>query len=419
MKTILRIFNIVIMALSVLATVFLFSGPTLSLYSNISVSVTDLAKLVPETEYTKDIDIVKMLGTDTIHLPLSFTLTPTGTREIMDGNRDTFNNNVIANNIDDISTTLEEPISLITEFTVRGIVKSTIREQIRQQVQDALDAYAIGGDAEDTMEEVGMDDQYFEDFSITLYNTLNSDEATVDTASLVLYDQVEDALAKAESTGMVDTSAYGEDAKQEIRDNFINILNQIGLVNDDGTIIKISLVVYVYLSQFLKEQLSGKVEESELAQKSEESKQDYSRRLMKLMVYTLIPDVFYQILGYVATALYIGLYVFAAIWMFLFVWTLIKTLTSKPWTFFGPLFYLAGILQLVLGLGITILGKFVLPQADLSKLNIFITSVVMAPRSYALLSSIIFVVMVVLAIVYGFFKRRVKKEVKAEKGKEE
>ena len=129
-----------------------------------------------------------------------------------------------------------------------------------------------------------------------------------------------------------------------------------------------------------------------------------------------MPDIVYQIIGYVCLALFIGLFVFAGMWMLLFVITLIKTFTKKPWTFFGPWFWLIGPIQIALGVGLTIAGKFVLPRIKINLPGFPIKNAILAPRTYALIPSLLFILMFVLAIAYavirGIAKRQAKKEAK-------
>lgn len=414
MKLILRILNLVIMALAATATVFLFVTPTLSFNSNIALDVEKLSDFVPETDYSQDIDIKKMLGTDAIHVSIKFKLSPKETMTVMNGDRDIINNNVISNNVDGIVKELHEPIDLITDFSIRTVIKSTIKSEITAQVQAAKDAYTGEGadmSAEEIMEDVGMDDEYFTNFAYALYDSANQDDATIDSVSAVLYEQVDEALAMAEDSGVVNSSVYDDSKKEEVKSNLLQIFNQLKLVEDGNKIKKISEISYIYLADFLKQSLTGKVQdESELNKKAGETYPDYSDRLLNLFVLTHIPDIFYKVVGYVCLALFIGLFVFAITWAFLFIYTLFRTFSRKPWTFFGPWFWTVGIIQIALGFGLTIAGKFILPMYDITKIPYFpLQSIVLAPRTYALIPSIMFIACFVLAIVYTIIKVPAKK----------
>ena len=56
------------MAVCAAATVMLFTPPAFSFNSNIAVDVASFAKFVPETKYTKDLNIVDCSNWETLYL---------------------------------------------------------------------------------------------------------------------------------------------------------------------------------------------------------------------------------------------------------------------------------------------------------------------------------------------------------------
>ena len=421
MKVVLKIFNLVIMAIAALATVFLFVTPTLSFKSKVCVDIESFSAFVPTTPYTENVDIVTLLGTDEIQVGVQFTLTVSDTGKVMNGDRDYVNEDLIGPNITDIVDILHNPVNLITEYYVRSFLKGLIKDEITIQVDQARQRYpeATGSTTEEIMDEVGMDDEYFENFTFSLYRAADAEGATVDSVTQVLYDQIDDALAKAEESGMVDTSGYTEESKNALKEDVVANLTEMQLVNDDGTVKRISQMSFSYLANYLRTELDGKVAASELEQKADEDDFKYSSRLLRLFVYNQIPDNVYQILSYVALGLFVAMFVFAANWILLIIITLFRTLLSKkPWTIFGPWFWLIGGLQIILGFTLTYLGKVALPKIDLSSLvamfHLPIRSILIAPRTFALIPSILYMVITVLAIVYGFIKRRVRREIRHE-----
>ena len=421
MKLALRIFNVIIMAISAFAVVALFASPTLSLNSHIAIDVPTIAKFVPETEYTQNVDIAKLLGTDAIHFGLKFSLSPLEAKEMMNGKKEVVDEQILDPNLEDLIEIMHEPFDLIAEYTIRSVLTSTIKAEVTNAIDDSVQeaqakGIGTGATTEEIMEEVGMDDTYFKNFSNALYAAANSDTATVDSVSEVLYQQIDEALAMAEESGGIDTSSFGEDTKATVKSSMLSILNQLELVEEGGKIKKLSEISYSYLAKYLKQQLDGKVSEEELTQGTTETTSNYVDRLLKVYVKTIMPAVFYQVIGYICFGLFVGMFLFAIIWGLLFLITLIKTFFKKPWTFFGPIFWLIGPLQIVLGIGLTIAFKFVIPNTiKLTELGLPISTLVLAPRSYALIPSILFVVSIVIAIVYGFFKRRCKEEIMMEK----
>ena len=338
---------------------------------------------------------------------------------LTDGNRDTINKRIISDNVDDILKELHTPVDLITDYAIRSIIKSIVKQQITQQIDNAREEYQkkSGQELESTtqeiMDEVGIDDVYFTNFAFALYDAADAEDATVDSVTATLYEQIDEALIRAEN--YIDSSSYNDSAKEAIKDNLVNTLTQLKLVEDGGKVTRISQISYMYLSDYLKGELNKKGVSEDLDRKTGETYSDYSDRLLRAFVFTQIPDVFYAGVGYVSLALFVGMFVFAAIWAFLFIWTLIKTFTKKPWTFFGPFFWIIGLLQVVLGLGLTVAGKFILPKYfHIASLNLPINSVLIAPRTYALIPSMLYLGCIVLAIVYLVFKVPAKQEYKME-----
>ena len=408
MKIVVRIFNFVIMGLSLAAAVLMFVMPAFSFNSNVALDVQKLSEFVPQTQYTKDIKIVESLGTDEVHVGIQFSLNLGGVAKSMGGNRKVINDSIVSKNVDDIVTTMHEPVDLITDFSIRSIIKSTIKDEITKQIEASNTG---GSTAQDIMDESGIDDQYFTNFSYELYNSTNEDGATTQSVSNVLYWQIDEAINKAKAAGQpIDTTKF-KDKMDQVNQNLTKVYTDLKLVKEDGTLVKLSEVSYFYLSTWLKDTLVKQGEDSApLEQKSDEALPAYSDRLITTFVLTQMPAAFYNTVGGVCIGLFIGLFLFTAIWLFLFGWTLYKSLTKKPYTFFGPIFWVVGSLQLVLGLGLTIFGKFIFPKIKIPMGSIPIKSVIFAPRTYALIPSIIFLVCILVAVVYLIFKIVAKKQ---------
>ena len=414
MKIAIRILNVIIMAISVVAGIFLFMPPAFSFNSKVTINVATFSQFVPETEYSKDIDIPTLLGTDSIYVGVRFKLDTAGIAEMKDGDKDKINNSLIADNLKEMIEMLHEPVDLITDFTIRANIKRLISEQVYANVDQAVQTYnqkaGLNNKTEDIMDDVGINDEYFTNFSNSLYNAANADGATIDSTNEVLLDQINEALIKAESSGAADTSSFGDSQKEAMSNSLRSVFTSLNLVQEDGEHLKkISAIAYMYLSSYLKGQLNGSYDEATLEQKSGEDDEAYADRLLDLFVKDKMPDLFYQIVGYVSLGLFIGLFVFAGVWALLLVITLIKTFTKKPWTIFGPWFWIVGVVELIVGFGLTAITKLVLSKFDVSQFGLPIKEVLISIKTYALIPSILFVATIVVAIVYVFFKKACKK----------
>ena len=406
-KLMIRIFNLVFIALSLAAIILLFTLPSFSFYSNIGIDVKKVSSFVPQTEYSSGIKIEELIGTDTIHVGIKFSLSVDDLNSARKNDRETINETLLEGNINDMVDVLHEPINLITEYMIRYILKGLIKAEIRREIKNGMTQAAIetGSTPDDIMEDIGLDDNYYTGFSDALYKSLNSDDSTVDSLTDTLYNQIDDALARADESGSFDSSSFDPSSKATVKNNLLQVFDTLKLVKGDGTIKKIGDVSYIYFAEFLKSALTDKVSDSStLEQKSDETNVQYTSRLINLYVQILMPDAFYNIVSYISLGLFIGLFVFAGIWALLILITVLKTFTSRPWTFFGPLFWIAGLVEIVFGFGITIFFKFILPKQSIDLGSLPINSFVFAPRTYCLALSIIFIVVLVLTIPYTVFK---------------
>lgn len=421
MKLMLRIFNLVFIGLCATALILLFTLPSFSLYSNVGIDVKKISSFVPETKYTKDLDISEMIGTDTIYVEIEFSLSVGDLHKAMNNDRETINKELLEKNITEIATMLQEPIDNITEYVVRTAVKSLIQDLITQEVKSSIDAAGGTQKPEDIMDEVGLNDLYFTRFADALYTAADSDDSSVAKLTDVVYNQIDDAISKAgEIQEGIDISGFDASYKEEIKNQMTDIFDELNITREGGKLEKISELSYIYFTQYIKDQLNGKVtDNSVLDKKDTEDNKQYSTRMINIYVQTLMPDMFYTVVSYVCLGLFIGLFVFGVIWLFLLVITALKSLTGKPWTFFGPLFWIAGILEIIFGVGITVFCKFILPKIEIDMGNVPINTFAIAPRTYALGLSIVFLVMVVLMIPYTIFKIDAKKQVKEAKKNEE
>lgn len=452
MKSVVRIFNLIIMAVSGLAAALLFINSTLSFNSRLSFDADfiddyfdQIAERVndsiPATEtdpilkepYIGQIDFTHVLGVDHINLSIKFDISYSEANTLMGKqDKDLINNELISGNISDIFTELHEPVEILTEYTTRTILKSVAKKEVYKQIVKALeDNPHATSSASEIMEEVGMNDNYFRGFAKALYDAADTpddkttakedDGCSIDTFVDVIFNQLKSALAEAGAAtdGQVSEDSLTPEMKDQIKNGFMEVINQAGLIQEDGkTFIRISQVSYVFLAKTLKEQLSTSttIPPEELEQELGETKAHYAERLSRLYVYNALPPTFYQIVSYVCLGLFISVLVFAVIWGILFIITLVRTFSSdKPWTIFGPWFWIIGSLQVVLGLGLTIFCKFYLPGLSVIQRALQgspFKSFAIAPRTSMLIPSMIFLGMIVFAIVYTIMAHSVKKEYK-------
>jgi hypothetical protein len=450
MKSVIRIFNLIIMAVSGLAAALLFINSTLTFNSRISFdnafinnffsTIVDKINQPTQSEtdpvlkepFVNEINVTKILGTDHVNLKVQFDLSFSEINTLMGKlDKELVNQELLDKNLSSIFADLHEAVNILTEYTARTALRSVAKKEIYKQVRKSLEDTGYPSTATDIMDEVGMNDNYFRGFAKTLYDAANipdnpstakeDDGCSVNKFVQTIKSQLEDVLDEADeiTNGHVNKEAMlnNPDLDNELRNGFISVITAADLIQSDGeTFVKMEKAAYVFLAKILKEQLSGTVSPDELEPQVGESREAYAERLSKLYAHNMLPDVFYTITGYSSLGLFIGVIVFAAIWIILIVITLIRTFSSKkPWTIFGPWFWIVGSLQVVLGLALTIFCKFYLPSMSFMQRALEgspIKSIAVAPRTSMLIPSMIFLGMIVFAIVYTIIAHPVKKEYK-------
>lgn len=457
MKIVIRIFNLIIMGISAVAMLLLFTTSTFTFNSRISVDnnfISDHFNNVVgqinnsidpgETDpvlkenYINTIDITHALGTDHINLSIACDLNFGEVGSTMGKeDRDLINQELISNNVQGVFIDLHEPVEILTEYTARTVLRGVAKKEVYKQLKKSLQEKGRPSSPSDVlniMEEVGMNDNYFRGFAKALYDAADNKEphdtslteddgCSVEVFLDVIIAQLETVIEEADAVtgGAVDTDAmiHNPNLRKQLRDGFIAVVETAGLLTPDGVrFVRISQASYVFLAKTLKKVLSSStsIPPEQLEQAIGETRQHYSLRLTELYINSMLPPVFYQIISYVCLVLFIGILLFAIIWGILLLLTLLRTLSKdKPWTIFGPWFWIVGSFQIVLGLFLTVFAKFYLPGLQVMQNALAgspIQSFAIAPRTSVLVPSIIFIVMIVFAIIYTIMARPVKREYK-------
>ena len=420
MKLISRIFHLVIAATAVVATILLFALSPLSFNSKVVFDVDTVSKFVPKTTYTENIDAKELLGTDEIQVGIKFKLSLADVNKAKNGDKEVMNERLLKGNLDDVLGTLDEAVDVLADHSIRRALKSTIANEITNSIDRAKPTTQTKTTAE-IMELLDLGDAYFTNFSNALYNEADRSNATVDSVGGVLQEQTGDAIMKAEKSAMIKPGTYTEEQKNSVKNNLITILNQLEMVNEDGSIKPISDLPYLYSIKYIEKELAGKVDDAVLVQKSGETTKAYSNRLLEEYVFNIMPDAFYTVVKYISLGISISVLVLAAIWIALAAYqVLLFFFPAKQFGLFKglliPFFVIAGILQIVLGFVLTGVFKYVLPKKlDIASMNLPIKDAIIVPRTFALGTSIVLIVTIGLLIASMVIRKiAFKKEAKAE-----
>ena len=416
MKLVVRIMHLVIAAIAAVATILLFAMPALSFNSKVVLDVEAVSSIVPSTEFTKDVNFVEVLGTDEIQAGINFKLSATDINKVMNGDREVINEKVLVKNLNDTLEILDDGIEVIADYTIRTNLTAIVKQELTKQVENAKPEDKT---TEEVMEYLDLGDVEFKQFAYSLYDSANTNTATIDSVGQVLYEHIDEILVKVEKMTGSKSGTFTEEQKADVKNNMKNVFNQLKMVKDDGVSLHpISDLPYLYAIDFVKEKLNGQVSTDKLAIKEGETNRDYSNRMLEAYVVNMIPEVVYQIIGYVSLGLFIGMFIMAGTWILLAAFNVLHffSVTKKHRLFKGlfmPFFVLSGIIQIVLGFVLTGVCKYVLPQKlDISSFNLPIKDAMIVPRTCTLATSIVFIIAIGAMIALGVLKLFVPKEKK-------
>ena len=417
-KLISRLFSLLIAATAVVATVLLFTLSPLSFNSKVVVDVATISKAIPETDYTKNINAKDLLGTEEIQVGVKFTMSLDDISKAKAGDKEVMNDRLLKENLDGVLETLDNAIDVLADNTIRTALKSTISEEIKKQIENAIPE-SSPYNTEQIMAALDVGEEYFRGFTSALYAEANRNGATADSVSTVLLEQTGEVMMRAEKGGYIKSSAFTDEQKNAVKDGLDKILGQLNMKNDDGTIKHISDLPYIYSINFVQKELTGKVDASELAQRSGESLRQQSDRLLELYVFDLMPTTFYTIVSYISLGILIAVFVLAGIWLLLAAYEVLSFLFPKAKfrlikLVLVPLFFIASIVQIGLGFVLTGVFKYVLPKSlDIASLGVPVKEVILVPRTFALGTSIVVIITIGLLMV-GFVLKKIAYGNKAE-----
>ena len=396
MKLIVRIMHLVIAAIAAVATILLFAMPALSFNSKVVLDVEAVSNIVPSTEFTKDINFVEVLGTNEIQTGISFKLSATDINKVMNGDRDVINEKVLVKNLDDTLQTLDDGVEVLADYTIRTNLTGILKQELTKQIENAKPEDKT---TEEVLEYLDLGDPEYKQFAYSLYDSANKSDANVDSVGQVLLEHIDEILVKVEKMTGSKSGTFTEEQKADAKNNMKGMLKQIKILKDDDySLHPISDLPYLYAIDFVKEKLNGKVSSDKLAIKAGETNREYSNRMLETYVVNEIPEVVYQVIGYVSLGLFIGMFVIAGTWILLAAFEVLHFffVTKKHKLFKGlfmPFFALAGIIQIVLGFVLTGVVKYVLPEKiDISQFNLPIKNAVIVPRTCTLATSIVFII---------------------------
>lgn len=317
--------------------------------------------------------------------------------------------NFITPNIKNIVTSLKNPINKVAV----AVLKNTAKQTLKQQIENAG-----GSVSEDELNKA----------TEAVYEEITKEGATVDSVAEVIKEQIDDLV-----TG---SDVPLDDIKQQLQEE----LEKYGAIKEDGTIENIDILTSAFLYDLLSDPNnplngggSGEEEESSEAKyvvanapdpndKTVEEKAAEVQDLLAKQIRQRLPEGFSSVIVSIGKGMLFGLIIFIGTWGFVLLFTLLRTFRKKKcYTWVGTWFWPIGLIQVVCGVGMTIVSKFAFKLVQKvggsitgSAATIF-DNMDFTITSSAFIPSIFFLCMIPLAIIYHIFKKKLKKQIKIDK----
>ena len=422
------LFNILIALLSIAAVAALFFAPLWKIDVKYVMQKEVLEKILPEE--AKEVDLDEIVGDG---IPLSLTVsvqTKDTIRSAVGKDARQSVTELIENNVDKVVDELSPTFDEIAEKIVRSTAKTAVRDAVNEQVKNFLQN--AGSEATDErvselLNQAGVDEEYINQKTDALLDAIYAENATVDGVSQKAVETVEEVFEKLDESGVAEFqgAALTEENKEEIKNSIAEALSVIA--DENGNIDADDLAANLILEMLrssedesepavaamdftTQETDSGSVEEDATEQLKAEVKQMIMEKLTDETLDTIV----------LALRIVFGVLCFTAFtWAWLIVKMLFKAFSRNPaiklklpiWL--GWLPFLALVL---LPMGAMLLVKAqpsflvnLLGAEMMESLSTFFASASLSFSSAAWVAFAAAVVLIILSIPYGIFRRSLKR----------
>ena len=478
MKNVLRIFNIILIAISAIAIGFIAFTPLMQMNVDYTVETTDLenvfkGKLGSGDDSISDEElhkiIVEQTNGDGIQFSLSLKLETKGMKKMRDASNDErvqalydeVFKPVIQQVID--NDEIKGVINELAKTMAKKMAKKTLKEQIRENLVSGDDK-----ENENFLDDIGITDQFLDKQTETIYNALTGNggetKATVDgvaDAIISVLENTMDVFAQAAADNPeyaeygVGGSEYKSDEelqgmKEEITSQLENMLVDNNLAETDPetgetTILSVDEALAMIIEQMMNQATDSSSSSSSSGEEShslilahyadssaeEEAKTEENKKTLSEVVseaaWKLINDNVFKdestkntigdILGMVSKYGVIVQYVFMGMWAILAIFAALKIFSKKkPYVYMGFFWWFAIVL---FGLIEVVFGALLFIKPILNVLPVTLPDA-LAKLSFSLYSNlsvcwICNTVLFFFSIAYAIIAHKVKVDYKVEK----
>jgi len=455
MKLVIRLFNLIYIVLAAVACVCLLTKPIVLIDASVGLEQKQITNLIYPSlkdQVTEDEwnDCIKYSLDDqgkfkvdlNLEIPSIQLFTKNAdevTQQLTDQVTKTFNQMV-----DKLKPTIKELAKVIAKKAAKDSIKDSIANQITTNSSDP------SGDAYQIMADCNIDDEYIDNMTEDIFDTLLGDEEagiepvkTVDELMDHVDDYVADVCEKLANGGIEGYSTDPAERAEQVENMSDNIKTQLesqlieaGLCDEDGNLVDLESAMDDLLATML-DQLFGTAEEETDSEESrafkrvtmvnaEDSSAEEEESKLTLKIKEILNKKLeeFDLKGKITQYSFVPWILLAVLilpWAVFIVLTLIRTIRktkvwSKPWVVFSFAF-----IQVILGVVLYLAtAKFMtqllglLPDIDNPAIDILKNST-LSVKTGTFIPSILYIVMIPLSIVYVILCHKIKKEYKNNK----
>lgn len=263
MKAKVLIFNAVIAAICLFAIVMYIAKPFIKLDVEFTITAETMEELMGgssgdgsggSTTFAENsgstggysVDYADILGEDGILVSADLEITPSAFFKAFsltnEGVKDYVYNEIATPNVKKIIEELKEPIGKIVENTVKAIMQEAVKESLKD--------FTESEDINTVLSDAGVD---LSDNVDAIYNEFDRDGSTVDTVVDVIVEQIDEVTAKLAQSGNQDFADVNvsEETKEEMKNSVRDMLTELDLIDEDGTIKDIDAALAAIMQQAL------------------------------------------------------------------------------------------------------------------------------------------------------------------------
>ena len=428
MKTVLRIFNLFFMAFALAAITCLLVMPTIEIKLHYNMTSEQVANLLPKQEGSEStVDYKELLGDEGLNIDLGVKLPAKALlKSITEDANTVINEEIIDPNVYSLTDSMRTTLFSMGTSVLKYAVSTALPKLFDNLIEQAQPEEDTRTPAE-IRAEVGMDNQYFATLSTRIIDTIRDQNPTVTSVNNVVCDSMNEAIEKLnQQNEYFQIPPMSEDDKQNAREMTVGMLNTMDMVKSDNESLYpfATVVDSLVVATFRSSNNETAPENETIEQRAEQLKptvSSYIKNMMPSESYDTIALFLKIVLGVIA--------LFTLVWAVYFLNTFFRTIFArqKVWTFSGPIFWLMGIIQIALGVGITVAGSVLLNgttlanmignTGDAAKAAEMISGLNVSITTCTLIPSIILLVMIPTTITYFVFKQKYKKQLKLNAAK--